>query len=394
MIEHPSPYQTSSCKHALTRQPEAETICSGILQYQYGLAAIMSTKNNQHIDFTGLIGRCGDRDVFLGFASTRDLFNLSFADVLDETTGRGYQRRFSKDHSLAFRKYIKTPGATTIPLTFNLRADPSGQWELISGRAPGQAVLRVQTQGGKVLAQVDCQHRLGHLADLDVPLTFMTFLGLPIKEEMEIFSTINGKAKGLSSSLLDFHEAKLTRSLGTIRPELLIALRLAEDERSPWFRRLDMGGDRTVGMYRYASLRTMQKAGKRFLRESGALASQSAEEVADVAISFWCAVTDLLPTEWSRPRNYLITKGVGVYSLMSLAGELYKEALTNNIKCDTAFLAGQLSDFLGQIDWSSSGPLRGYGGISGADQAYELLRTVRQQALKITSYGKQEHLTH
>ena len=83
------------------------------------------------------------------------------------------------------------------------------------------------------MAQVDCQHRLGYLSDVDVPLPFMCFVGLSVREEMEIFGIINSKAKGLSNSLLDFHDASLAADLGVERPELFIALQLNTNSESP-----------------------------------------------------------------------------------------------------------------------------------------------------------------
>lgn len=57
--------------------------------------------------FEGILGMSAGREVFLGFAPANILHSLSFADVLDEDTGRGYQRRFNATHSLDFRKYIQ-----------------------------------------------------------------------------------------------------------------------------------------------------------------------------------------------------------------------------------------------------------------------------------------------
>ena len=57
--------------------------------------------------FDGIMGMSAGREVFLGFAPANLLHSLSFADVLDEDTGRGYQRRFNPAHSLDFRKYIQ-----------------------------------------------------------------------------------------------------------------------------------------------------------------------------------------------------------------------------------------------------------------------------------------------
>ena len=54
-----------------------------------------------------------------------------FADVLDEASGRGYQRRLNSRHSLDFRRYVQEPGSTTIPLTFNLRGNDGDDWRIV-----------------------------------------------------------------------------------------------------------------------------------------------------------------------------------------------------------------------------------------------------------------------
>ena len=82
------------------------------------------------IKIYGHIGKCGDREVFLGFAPASLLNAISFPDVLDERTGKGYQRAFSQKHSLDFRNYIQKEGSTTIPLTFNIRKRSDNCWEL------------------------------------------------------------------------------------------------------------------------------------------------------------------------------------------------------------------------------------------------------------------------
>src|SRR2546426_4349431 len=135
----------------------------------------------------------------MGFAPASMLYALSFADVLDEDTGRGYQRRFNPKHSLDFRKYIQQEKSSTIPLTFNLRPRP-GAWELKKYDA-GRATLEIVEEAGKGFTQGDCQHPLGYLNDVNVELPFMCFIGLSEREEMEIFNVINSKAKGLSTSL-------------------------------------------------------------------------------------------------------------------------------------------------------------------------------------------------
>jgi len=335
----------------------------------------------------GVLGASAQREVLVGFAPANLLHALSFADVLDEDTGRGYQRRWNPQHSLDFRKYIQQEGSSTIPLTFNLRPRTDEGWRLVRA-ASRRASLSIAPWAGKVLAQVDCQHRLGYLNDLAITLPFMCYLGLSEREEMEVFNTINSKAKGLSTSLLDFHDASLATDLAQDRPELFIALQLNVNSSSPWYRQLDLGGSSTSGLHRRASLRTMQKAIKRFLRQTRNLGKQNPVLAAQIVIDFWASIAALLRTSWDQPRRHLLTKGVGVYALMSIAADLYEESIRAGQVCDRRFLMSKLSEFISDIDWSSTGPLSGLGGEAGVKAALSHLRSARaKRGLSVVSYG-------
>jgi DGQHR domain-containing protein len=327
-------------------------------------------------------GTSAQRSVLLGFAPARILHAVSFADVLDEDAGRGYQRRFNSAHSLDFRKYIQIPGSTTIPLTFNLRPNDSGVWRL--RERSGRIYLDVK-DGARVLAQVDCQHRLGHLSDMDIDLPFMCFVGLSAAEEMQIFNVINSKAKGLSTSLLDFHDAQLSEDLAAERPELFIALFLKSDQRSPWYQQLDLGG--TSGKKRRASLRTVQKAVRRFLTKTRILQRRTPEEAARIVLDFWSALSLVLAEQWSQPRKHWLNKGVGVYALMEIAADLYGEA-GDRRACDRKYFAALLADFATEFDWSTNGPLKGLGGEGGVKEAVRLIReTRRKRRMKVVLSG-------
>jgi DNA sulfur modification protein DndB len=342
--------------------------------------------NLSQILIKGQIGVSAKRSVFLGFAPANVLYNLSFADVLDEDTGRGYQRRFNPSHSLDFRKYIQQENSSTIPLTFNLRPRADGGWR-IQDTTSRQAVLEIDDSAGKVLTQVDCQHRLGYLNDVEVEMPFMCFIGLTEREEMEVFNVINSKAKGLSTSLLDFHDATLTRDLAGERPELFIALHLNNNAESPWYRQLDLGGTSTSGLMRRASLRTMQKAVKKFLNQTRVLRAQNPETAARIVLDFWSAVAVVHREAWDSPRHYLINKGVGVYALMAIAADLYSENLGH--ACDKRYFVTKLSEFITDLDWGSQGPLRGFGGESGVKSVVMLIRERRNTPhLRVVSNGQ------
>ncbi len=313
----------------------------------------------------------------MGFAHGAALKAVSFADVLDESAETGYQRRFIKNHSLDFRRYIQTDGGTTIPLTFNLRPGEDIGWQL--KRLKGErADLLIDISEPRVMAQVDCQHRMGFMTDLQVPLPFMAFIGLELREEMEVFSVINSKAKGLNASLLDFHASVLTADLALDRPELLISLFLHREPTSPWLNQLDLGGDATSGMARKASLRTMQKAVKKFLARSNILQTASPAEVCQIVENYWLSIVGLLESEWSSPRKHVLTKGIGVYALMGLAADMAKEANCDPAVLSQEYFTTKLSDFVHDIDWSSSGPFKGLGGEKGAAQALDMIRDARR----------------
>src|SRR3954468_6677804 len=91
-----------------------------------------------------LLATCGKLPVVLGSAPARDLYSVSFADVLDEAVDEGYQRPIDPRHSREFRAYIERDGATTIPLTFNLRGQDGRAWNLSEADANGIATLSIK----------------------------------------------------------------------------------------------------------------------------------------------------------------------------------------------------------------------------------------------------------
>jgi len=274
------------------------------------------------IKIRGMVGKCGDREVFLGFSPAKTLQSLSFADVLDEETGFGYQRPVNYQHSQDFKKYISKPGSSTIPLTFNLRSELKPNWEI--QKLSKQAILLIKPNT-KSLAQVDCQHRLGSLEDHSVPLAFMAFIGLNVREEMAMFVTINSKAKGLSSSLTDFHQSNLINDIVANAPHLFISRKLNDDPSSPWFKMIKLGGNSTSGLKRKTSLRMMQKSIQRYLIKTHFVEKHGAEKSYEVIADYWRAVSKVFNKEWNDQRHYLLTKGIGLYALMNLLSDYVLE---------------------------------------------------------------------
>ena len=204
---------------------------------------------------------------------------------------------------------------------------------------------------------------------------------------MSIFNVINSKAKGLPGSLLDFHETKLVSDIEKVKPELVLAVRLNDDQASPWLKMLDLGGNRTSGMQRRASLRTMQRAIRLFLKTL--LPDQRPHnEIYKMVLGFWSALATVMPDEWSNPRKHMICKGVGVYSLMAIAADMVNERSELPHLDWQDFFRIKLGAFSPLIDWTTQGPLKGLGGEAGVKEATEILRTARNNAkLKVIQVG-------
>jgi DGQHR domain-containing protein len=327
-------------------------------------------KKNSFYAINGYIGMCGAKEAFLGFAPAKILYKLSFADILNEETGEGYQRPRNKSHSLDFKKYIKSNGSSTIPLTFNLRKELYHAWKIHRGKN-GSAILYID-KNKKCLSQVDCQHRLGELYSEDVSLAFMSFIGLDLRAEMAQFVIINSKAKGLSSSLTDYHESNLLIDVASEAPHLFLAKKLNEDPDSPWFKLIRYGGETTSGLKRRTSFRMMQKAIYRFLLQTKGINLGKIDDIYAIVRDYWKAAQMVFPHEWADHRHHLVTKGVGLHSLTRLLADIIMKEKSQNYSVD--FFKGRIGPLKDKIDWSSKGMFAHAGGQKGVQEVHLALR--------------------
>jgi DGQHR domain-containing protein len=209
--------------------------------------------------------------------------------------------------------------------------------------------------------------------DSEIELAFQCYLGLSPVEEMAIFNVINGKAKGLSSSLLDYHKTKLIPGLETVQLDLYIAKTLHDDPDSVWHGRLKFAGA-TPGTKRRVSLRSLQSATKLMLQRSLLDSATELEPFRkyEIVRAFWCAASRTWPSAWENPRGHLLTKGVGVTALSMLAGDIVTAALTRGQTLNEDTFAMALAP-LKSLDWSTTGPFKAYGGRQGASEAHRVL---------------------
>src|SRR5262249_48248062 len=92
----------------------------------------------------------------------------------------------------------------------------------------------------------------------------------------------------------------------------------------------------------------------------------------EIVRDFWSAVAAVWPRAWSQPRTHLLVKGVGVTALSMLAGEVVTSLLAREQPADVGTFVAYLSP-LADVDWSTSGTFKGFGGRHGGSEVHQLL---------------------
>jgi hypothetical protein len=121
----------------------------------------------------------------------------------------------------------------------------------------------------------------------------------------------------------------------------------------------------------------MQKSIDRFLRRVAGKELGTIDDKFLLIVGFWNAVKSLFPDEWEDPRHHLLTKGIGLYSLMLLLGDIVMHSPSPSLTEEE--YARLLLPLKNDIDWHSKGMFADAGGQKGAVKVYERLkRTIGQ----------------
>jgi DGQHR domain-containing protein len=285
-----------------------------------------------------------DTICYRGTAPLAHLALLSQPDIFDQVTNpEGLQRDLSPSHAADAYKYVSRKPDAGFPRAFpeivlNVRDKKVLQRELV-GEADGAEVYRFsfdldKMRDGKVaVSRVDGNHRLWYAAGDDNrdPLLeeapFQIHVGLTREQERSLFVDINANQKGLNVSHLSIMRARLTPEEQEIKdhPDRWMSNKLVDDADSPWMGLVHLGGSkqgsRAQGLTRPVNFASLQQGVARTLAKS-----QYIHDLTDpraqylVVRNYWEAVKRTFVEEWSRPKDYLLLKNIGVMSLSILGG--------------------------------------------------------------------------
>lgn len=139
---------------------------------------------------------------YQGHLSAIDALNLTYVKPYNDPSGKGYQRPVDPKRCNDFALYLSQgDNALFTPILLNA----AGEWEFVPYDKIRPSYGRLICKGKASL--MDGQHRLGGIkryiqetnSNINVP--FLAFHFLDEDEEIQLFDTINTKAKGIGSSL-------------------------------------------------------------------------------------------------------------------------------------------------------------------------------------------------
>lgn len=317
--------------------------------------------------------------VYRGSVKAKELYPALWIDRYDEDVNPlGYQRPFESERSKDAAKYAEEEPTGFWPeCVLNIRAEDNNSKTTavlyaFNPISPGShyGVLTVDYDETKVkqfgaeqvpweraFSEVDCQHRLGMMANSEKEVTVCIFERLNRLEEALIFRVINEKQKKISTSLVDlliFHLGK-----GDLyKPTLAWSMKLDSDPLSPFYQKVYKGGSKAGKTY-IVSLRTLHECMKLMLGDdeipelisgkqqmsilkrrqnsvvyqtildpnvTGTQKQKNFDKAYEFIRTYWKVASDLWKDEWepSKYKQYKLLTVPGLKGLAMVSGSIFE----------------------------------------------------------------------
>lgn len=342
--------------------------------------------------------RCLGHDVYRGSAAAGGLHAASWIDFHDpDNNPDGYQRPFDLKRSRQAKEYAESVEDAFWPeCVLAIRERGEGEDEddkvdykftPVAGTQGRYGVLEVsynprgttlidgvQEPWRRAFAQVDCQHRLGSMADSDKPVTFCIFPGLSRRDEAIIFRTINAKQRKISTSLVD---AIVLKTDPHASPHIGWAWDLGWDPGSPFNRKVWTGGRGRPPADHLVTLGGLHRTLK-VLAPKRPVASEDPELWYTFARNFWLVIRSLWPSEFHDRVNYKLQTTPGQRGLAQFGQHVFRKVLPAQDTRQKPIRDAFQNDG-SRINWRVDGPFQLATGKGGQ-------RNVYQELLK--QYGK------
>ncbi|CAE6724990.1 DGQHR domain-containing protein [Candidatus Nitrotoga fabula] len=324
-------------------------------------------------------GRVLGVNAYRGFAKLCDLADISKADIYDQNSNPlGTQRDLSVSHAKDAYEYVKSKELGFWPEVFLCaRKRNVITFTPISDENPEIGILELDvreifTSPEIAISRIDGNHRL-HFANgrekgyskIEKIASFCLAYELSREDEIQLFKDINKNQKPMNTSHLDGIEVRLTPEeyLKRRDPELYIAQKLGDDDKSVFHNRVFKGGKK--GSAVDLPLRSVKTGIEYMLSRSTQLPRlEDAEAKYRVIRNYFAAFKSWQPKSWSNPKEYITLRGAGFWAVCFIGAHVIDRALIQG-KFDEESMLKILSSGK-EWDWSKSGDFKGYSGRGGA----------------------------
>lgn len=313
-----------------------------------------------------------DTVCFRGSAPLAHLALISQPDIFDQVTNpKGLQRDLSPKHASEAFEYVRRARNQEYPRAFpevvlNVR-DKRILKTQESSEGPSvklQFAVSGMKDGRVYVSRVDGNHRLYYAAGDDrrepllAEVPFQIHVGLTQDQESSLFVDINSNQKGLSSSHLAVMQNRLSKEEIEIRDHLdrWITSKLSKDPESPWHGMIHEGGSkkgtRQQGLTRLVNFASIQGGVSKMLSKSQYIHDLGDAQLQYIIIrNYWHAVKTVFSEEWANPKDYLLLKNIGVWTLSILAAAIIDRCMPVG-RVDIRDFARYLKQAHSRFDWS------------------------------------------
>ena len=326
---------------------------------------IASTDGQKREYFTGVIRS----DVAKALTFVPVAIEETKNSPLNEDLTDGYQRQGSVSRMKQFMQFLMAhPLSVVPPVVLSGRSN----WKFVGDSDFGS----IEVFGPAAI--MDGQHRLGGLVllfekqEIIRNIDFILIPDLPISDEKDEFTTINGTQRGVSKSLQAYIK-------GT--DEALVAEELNNDPDSPFLKRITLAARKPGELFTFATV--VNNIRRTF---DGKLSDLIDDAKIEYMKRYWEIIADQFPQEWSdidrldkkEPLEYKLLEATGL-SAWSLAGrDILAPAfnpVTRTIDWDGVAKMVKIVASSG-LDLTKDGEFKGLTGEVGAAQIHKKIQSL------------------
>ncbi|WJQ78971.1 DGQHR domain-containing protein [Brevibacillus brevis] len=316
----------------------------------------MSTLAQRIVIENVLQGKMRGKVAYQGHLPATIALQATYVKPYDDPSGKGYQRPVDTKRCKDFAEYLsKGEESLFTPILLNAAA----HWEFTAYDKQRPSYGRLICKSKASL--MDGQHRLGGIrqyiqdtnSELNVP--FLAFHYLDEDEEIQLFDTINTKAKGIGSSLSKFLRRD-SDDLSWVATQLLVR------PDSPFYRIGSIIGKRSKG--RHITLQNLYKT-LHLLTKHPALLVLNKEEKLALSLIYFNSIKEKYSDEWDDYKGFRLTHIVCLDALSIAGSQVISKYVYDNHQVNYNAIVRCVKK-LRKIDWSVNGSLRYVKGLSGS----------------------------